>query len=294
MSEFNRMTIVAAAEVISLSRSHSDMEVLQVQWGISGRCSASSKSARIADLSKIAIEENPQVATECGYMPLTRALVDIAVQLPEHNRNNDCWKKFIAGLRLDGFEIVENEKRISSDRPWKAEATIITSSLCRMLPDDIPGLDIREANDEVRNLLRKHDLNIAAGHLEQAMSAFSLGNWAGANAQVRTFIESCFDEFAERFGCQPDSSATKKRSFLGSLTPPFLLSDYNEWHSNNQKPQYVQGLISRLHPHGSHPGLSEEDDCTFRFQVALITARLFLRRFAGRTNQVHATIASKR
>ena len=56
MTEFNRMTIVAAAQVISDFNSHSYMEVLAVQWGIAGRCSSSSKDARIADLANIAIE----------------------------------------------------------------------------------------------------------------------------------------------------------------------------------------------------------------------------------------------
>ena len=57
MSEFNRMTIVAAAEVIADFNSHSDMEVLEVQWGITGQCNGSSKAARVASLANIAIQE---------------------------------------------------------------------------------------------------------------------------------------------------------------------------------------------------------------------------------------------
>ena len=58
------MTIVAAVQVISDFNSHSYMEVLAVQWGIAGRCSSSSKDARIADLANIAIEEEIEVLTE--------------------------------------------------------------------------------------------------------------------------------------------------------------------------------------------------------------------------------------
>ena len=74
----------------------------------------------------------------------------------------------------------------------------------------------------------------------------------------------------------------RRREFLGKLDPPFLLQDYNEWFPNPQKPQYVEGLWQRLHSQGSHPGLSEQDDCTFRMQIVLITIRLFMRRFVQR------------
>ncbi|MBB4279347.1 hypothetical protein GGE12_007161 [Rhizobium mongolense] len=40
----------------------------------------------------------------------------------------------------------------------------------------------------------------------------------------------------------------------------------------------IDALMSRMHPHGGHPGLSEEEDATFRLQINLVTARLFLRR----------------
>ena len=67
MGEFNRLTVVAAAEVASSFQSHSDMEVLEVQWGIAGRCSSSSKSARVADWARIACEDEIEVLTESGY-----------------------------------------------------------------------------------------------------------------------------------------------------------------------------------------------------------------------------------
>lgn len=41
MPDFNRMTIVAATEVLSDYKSHNDIELLQVEWGIAGRCNAS-------------------------------------------------------------------------------------------------------------------------------------------------------------------------------------------------------------------------------------------------------------
>jgi hypothetical protein len=51
----------------------------------------------------------------------------------------------------------------------------------------------------------------------------------------------------------------------------------NEWDDNGLG--FVNGLVKRLHPHGSHPGLSDQDDSTFRLHTVLLTARLFLVRF---------------
>jgi hypothetical protein len=282
MSVFNRMTIVAATEVIAEFNSHSDMEVLEVQWGIAGRCRGSSKPARIADLARIAADELIDVMTVNGLMPIGRALVEAAILAPEHVKGTLAWKKLIAGLRFDGYEIVEEQAESLAANQWGSRQTETTARLVRMLPSDLPGLDFREAESEVELLLSRHGFTIAYGHLRQAASAFSRGEWASANSALRNFYESYLNEIAVALGYDGASDSKARRDFLGSLQPPFLLADYNEWHPNNQQPQYVQGLMSRMHPHGGHPGLSEEEDATFRLQISLVTARLFLRRFDQR------------
>lgn len=283
MSEFNRMTIVAAAEVAADFNSHSDMEVLEVQWGIDGRCSASSKSARVASWAKLACDEELTVMTENGRVSLERALVETAIAAPEARRDSVSWKRLVAGLRFDGFEVMETEISVISRFSWDGEATKKVLTLVRMLPKDIPGLDFREAESEVVILLDRSGFTVARGHLKQAVSAFQRGEWSSANGELRNFYESYLNEIAVGLGYVGGDDSKAKRDFLGaSVQPPFLLADYNEWNANNQKPQYIQGLMSRMHPHGGHPGLSEEEDATFRLQITLITARLFLRRFCER------------
>ena len=280
MSEFNRMTIVAAAEVIADFNSHSDMEVLEVQWGITGQCNGSSKAAHVASLANIAIQEQIEVMTEDGLASLSRALVEAAIGAPEHKRAGQSWKKLLAGLRFDGFDLIETESEIESDSSWQSERTEMSLKLLRMLPSDVPELDFREAEDEISLLMDQHGFIVAKGHLRQAISAFSRGEWSSANGELRNFFENYLNEVADRLGYAGNTDSKAKRNFLGSgLEPPFLIADYNEWHANNQKPQYIQGLMSRMHPHGGHPGLSEEEDATFRLQITLITARLLLRRF---------------
>ncbi|AMS40159.1 hypothetical protein [Aminobacter aminovorans] len=283
MNEFNRMTIVAAAEVAADFNSHSDMEVLEVQWGIDGRFGASSKSARVASWAKLACDEELTVMTENGRVSLERALVETAITAPEARQGSVSWNRLVAGLRFDGFEIVETEISVTSRFSWGGEATKKILTLVRMLPKDIPGLDFREAESEVVTLLDRSGFTVARGHLKQAVSAFQRGEWSSANGELRNFYESYLNEIAVALGYVGGDDSKAKRDFLGaSVQPPFLLVDYNEWNANTQKPQYIQGLMSRMHPHGGHPGLSEEEDATFRLQITLITARLFLRRFCQR------------
>ncbi|PSJ51008.1 hypothetical protein [Pseudaminobacter soli (ex Li et al. 2025)] len=281
MGEFNRMTIVAAAEVISDSHSHNDIDILEVQWGIEDRGGGSSKSARVASLSKAAIDGGSSVYTESGLISLERALIEKALATWSAVKSNSSWKKLKAGLRFDGFEV--NEPQDDDNAGWMAPSSSEPATLVRVLPSDVPELDMREAEDEVVQLLRKHKLTIAEGHLSRAVSAFQRGEWSGANGELRNFLESYLNEIVLKLVCDPTFDSKQKRDFLGSgVVPPFLLSDYNEWSAGGQKSPFVQGLMSRMHPHGGHPGLSEEEDATFRLQINLVTARLFLRRLDRR------------
>ncbi|TBD89428.1 MULTISPECIES: hypothetical protein [Rhizobium] len=283
MNPFNRMTVVAACEVVGDGNSHNDMEVLEAQWGISGRCNASSKSGRVAALARIAIDEDLEVMTENGRVPLSRAVVESALKVSERNRSEDSWTKLVSGLRFDGFEIIETETEVPPRIRGSFPRTKTVRTLARMLPEDVPELDFREAESEVVQLLERHGFTVAKGHLQLALSAFERGAWSSANGELRKLYESYLDEIAEKLGYQGKDDSKGKRDFLGTVQPPFLLEDYNEWNSNNQKPQYIQGLMSRMHPHGGHAGLSEEEDATFRLQITLVTARLLLRRFDKRT-----------
>lgn len=277
MGEFNRMTVVAAAEVISDSHSHSDIDVLEVQWGIDDRGGGSSKPARVVGLSKAAIGGGPKVQTESGFVSLERALIETALANWSAVQDKHSWRKLKAGLRFDGFEVAEPNGNDSNG--WMSSTSKEPATLVRMLPSDIPGLDMREAESEVVQLLKKHQLSVAEGHLFRAISAFQRGEWSGANGELRNFLESYLNEIAEKFGCDPSADSKQKRDYLGSgVTPPFLLAEYNEWSPGGQKSPFVQGLMSRMHPHGGHPGLSEEEDATFRLQINLVTARLLLRR----------------
>jgi hypothetical protein len=193
---------------------------------------------------------------------LGNALVEHAITLPPKQYD---WSKpeglpfdfaaFHHSLQLDGFVITDGALR-------------------RALP---ASLKLPEAENEIVRLLNKHGFAIAKGHLNQAFAAHATGHWAAANAQIRSFLEGLLDEIAERI----DPSAANKPSGHHRRTTlaahGFFSRQLNEWDDNGLG--FINGLMKRLHPHGSHPGLSDDDDCTFRLHTVLLTARLLLVRF---------------
>jgi hypothetical protein len=64
------------------------------------------------------------------------------------------------------------------------------------------------------------------------------------------------------------------------LNPPFFLHGLNEW--TGQGTGFFEAFFRRLHPQGAHPGLSDEEDSTFRLHLVLLTARSPLTRLADR------------
>jgi hypothetical protein len=133
------------------------------------------------------------------------------------------------------------------------------------------------ADDALSGLLAKHSFTVPLGHLTQGLDAHSRGDWAASNAQVRVFLESLLDELAVRVdpAAAAIPSGHPRRSKLAAAG--FFFREFNEWDDDGRG--YVNGLFRRLHPHGAHPGLSSEEDSTFRLQTVVLVARLLLLRF---------------
>jgi hypothetical protein len=139
------------------------------------------------------------------------------------------------------------------------------------------ALRLPQTDDEVHELLKGLRFTTPLGHLDQAIEAHTRGDWAAANGQLRTFLESLFDDIARNVRPQEAgfrATSENRRALLAEVG--FLAADRNEWTSDGKN--YINGLLKMLHTEGSHPGLSDEDHCTFRLHVVLVTARTFLRR----------------
>ncbi len=57
----------------------------------------------------------------------------------------------------------------------------------------------------------------------------------------------------------------------------FLAVDRDEWSADGKN--FINGLFRMLHTDGSHLGLSDQDNATFRLHIVLVSARTFPRRY---------------
>lgn len=259
---FSRRTVIAAIDVLN-HFSHGDFSEFLINLSnelyrkIPGESISLKK--RLIEL-KLFLDDKPHYAIDGE--PLQRLIVEKAAALasgsspwPSPLPENHTTEIFKRALSQDGFVIADG-------------------LLVRALPENVR---LHEAEDEVMTLLVRHDFITAREHLRQAYIGHMDGNWASANSQLRSFLESLFDELAVRIdlSAKNDPGGHGRRAKLAAKG--FLSRDLNEWTDDNKG--YVNGLMNRLHPHGSHPGLSDEEDSTFRLHTVLIAARLFLRRF---------------
>ncbi|WP_154813686.1 hypothetical protein [Hellea balneolensis] len=275
---------MAAARILEKMHTQAECDGIELEWGLQDR-TAGSVIKRVTQMAHIALTENPTVFTANGRQSLAKAMIEKAITANDFilENNSEDWLKIKTGLRFSGYEI--EEQRTETEGSWGQKSYTSEFSLRPMMPEGVPAVNVSEAENEMISLLEKNNFPTALEHLRQAINNFSNGQWASANGDLRSFFEELLNAIAVKLGCDETKKSADKRSFLGTLNPPFLYAHYNEWDANVQKPQYIQGLWARMHPHGSHPGLSEEDDCTFRLQITLISARLFIRRFDRRVNE---------
>ncbi|MBG9213029.1 hypothetical protein [Bacteroides fragilis] len=154
-----------------------------------------------------------------------------------------------------------------------------------LLPEELIETD---TENELFRLLNKYEFTTEKGHLEQAIENHSLQNWAGANAQFRPFLESLLMSICNKLTapnrCNNYGEALQWMANTSKVNPVFLSPSLNEVPSqggSNDK-TYVSGLMNRLHPQGPHPGLSDEEDSTFRYHTVIIFARYLLKRLEDR------------
>lgn len=265
---FTRPTIVAANEFLAeVIRTHTQINkiVLRLELefdipadtvvGIEKKCDR---------LGRIILDRlSDTIETLDGKLSLAEAFVREAVGLGEHDLSSARQRDLLRGLARDGYVVEWGD--------WREPARLRTA-----LPEEI---DLPATDDEVRGLLRQFGFTVPLRHLDLAVEAHTRGDWEAANAQLRTFLEGLFDDIARHIDPVKANflqSAVNRRQMLASSSVGFLAVDRKEWSADGKS--YIEGLFKMLHTDGSHPGLSDEDHCTFRLHVVLVTARTFLRR----------------
>jgi hypothetical protein len=264
--------VIAAIEVLEGKFStHDALEryLLKLNRDLAARCAKGYLSVKLTALIK-AFDDDPDLPLDDGESLWDKVVEDAVSLLPPPF---ETW--------FTSEEVEEHIKREAETpagvfrRALQLDGFLVTDGVLRReLPVDI-GLP--SAESEIDRLLLKHGLNTPKGHLNQALDARARGNWAAANSQIRTFLDALLDEIAAKLDPTAANlgSGQPRRAKLASMG--FLSRDLNEWDDNGLG--FVNGLAKRLHPQGSHPGLSDDEDSTFRLHVVLLTARLLLTRF---------------
>ncbi len=267
MHKFSRRTVIAAIEVLEARMSQAEFSRFLLKLGphfprwISGENVSLAK--RINSLINL-YDQTPDRKLDDGSY-FASAVVERAVEL-EIRPNPRPWAEnvtpstFAQLLQVDGFQV--------SGKALKPQTPSFSGST--------------SGDDEVSELLKKFGFNVTLGHLQQALDAHARGNWASANAQIRTFMESLFDEIAIEIGaCTEDvQSGHQRRIAIAKVKPEFFNTSANEWDGEGKG--FLNGVIRRLHSQGSHPGLSDTEDSTFRLRQALLVAHDLLKRLDAR------------
>lgn len=161
--------------------------------------------------------------------------------------------------------------------------TVNNENIIPLLPEELVASNV---GNELFRLLDLYNFTITKGHLEQAIENHSSANWAAANGQFRTFMESLLISIANHLlpqrNCTSFGEAIQWLSEIAILNPVFLSPQLNEVTSPACNKPYINGLWKRLHPTGSHPGLSDEEDSTFRYHTLIVFARYLLNRLETR------------
>ncbi|MBU2649212.1 hypothetical protein KKI24_31175 [bacterium] len=249
---FSRTTIIKLVNAYNF-QTHADVEKFALEFALENEITGSYIKEKEAAIMRYLIQ-NPDSIAPSGT-PLVQAILEHLVsRFIGFSDPSEWFPELVNSLDHDGYILDQKGLR-------------------RKLPDQLP---IASQENELIEILERYEFIVAKGHYEQSVAAHARGDWAAANAQLRSFVEELFDRIAEEIVPGSYNSSHERRVALAKAG--FLKPDLNEWNDDGRG--FFQGLWRRLHPQGSHPGLSEKDDCTFRLHMVIVTMHYIARRFA--------------
>lgn len=134
----------------------------------------------------------------------------------------------------------------------------------------VPGATMATEAGWIASELDRRGWTVAAGHYRQGIESFADGRWAAANGQLRAFFESTV-----RLAGGTDTATGNgqvQRAFENLDAATALLPN---------EADFGKKLWVMLHPGGSHPGLSSEDESRFRLLALTGYIRFLLTRLPG-------------
>lgn len=247
---FSRTTIGKLVDAFQLE-THARVERFALEFALEDIITGSYIREKQVSLMRHLIR-NPQATALNGTL-LVQAIIEHLVSTQcQFSEPSERFPELVNCLDHDGY-------------------TLDRDGLRAKLPSQLPVI---EEENELLEVLSRFGYSVAKGHYEQAVAAHARGDWAAANAQLRNFVEEFFDRAADTLAPGTYSSSHQRREALarsGLFRP-----DLNEW--ANDGLGFVQGFWRRLHPQGSHPGLSDKEDSTFRLHIVIVVMHYFAKR----------------
>lgn len=244
---FSRTTILELIKALNF-RTHDEIERFVFELGMDGVVQGEYIKQKETSISKYLVA-NAGVKGPSG----SELVVDVVEYLLKKTPYTGYeHTSLVNSLEKDGYILTETSVR-------------------KTLPPQIP---LAESEDNLVTILKKRNFDIAIGHYEQAVAAHGRGEWAAANAQLRSFVEEFFNRVHSLINAGPATDTQQRKIELAKKG--FFAAHYNEFLHNGTG--FVEGFWKRLHPQGSHPGLSEQADSTFRLHLVLLVIHYFAER----------------
>lgn len=202
---FSRLTLVYATEFLEYhsQAAFNQMVVrLELEQEIPANTGVSVQK-KCSTLARI-VTSRPDTPLDTleGRTSLGEAVIREAVAIV---RQESRWKpqaRLVQALAKDGYSLT-----------WNAAGEAV---LTPALPVELGA----ETDDEVHQLLVAHGFETSCGHLDQALNAHGRGDWAAANAQLRTFMEGLLDDIAGTLRpteAAAGRTAENRRALLGRI-----------------------------------------------------------------------------
>lgn len=258
---FSRATIMDIMFLLRDINTHATLNTYAFRYGLDKIAVGNNKDERVLAIGRFLLE-NPQTPGILGDNLTYEIVEDVISKTVSNNHhfytdNNEFvnYPQLRRLLLKDGF-IIED------------------GILTRTFETDI---DFNTNETLLGKLLDEHNLDTAKGHYNQANNAFNRGDWAACNSQLRSYVEELFNALAKKITGISFSDSHSARTALSQCNPPVFYKGLNEWLDNGQG--FFETFWKRLHPEGSHPGLSNEDDSIFRLNLVQISTLEILRRY---------------
>lgn len=258
MPRFSALTIIELINALDI-RTHAGIEEFAMRFNIEHCIQGTGVEPKLVSIKRF-LKDHPEQLGLQGA-PLVQEIFEYYLAREAQARGR--WDGNFARIEIPSA--LENALRQDG---YSTDGT----TLLPLLPAEI---QLEEVSSELQLILGEMGLDTAKEHLQQGRNAYVRGDWAAANGCFRSAVESMLIDLANERNPQGNlTSGGAAIRHLAQLGQPLVHQSLNEW--DGQGKGFMEAFWRRLHPHGPHPGLSNEEDCTFRMQLVVVVMHYML------------------